>query len=190
MPRAPFHASPFRHAAILVVDGIGEIATAWLGRGTPDGLEELEQVAYPHSIGMLWERVAVYLGFTEFDACKVMGLAAFGNPLVSPPSTIVSSVWWIISADRAAGCVTVSDRSESARGYAPAMCGAWSRSSGQGAPAMSRPSFRGSRTSPPVSNDAPRKRSWLSHDAWRRRQESAISCTPAGSPLIAWPMLG
>ncbi len=29
---------------------------------------------------MLWERVAVYLGFTEFDACKVMGLAAFGNP--------------------------------------------------------------------------------------------------------------
>jgi carbamoyltransferase len=28
---------------------------------------------------MLWERVAVYLGFTEFDACKVMGLAAYGD---------------------------------------------------------------------------------------------------------------
>ena len=35
-----FYASPFPHAAILVVDGIGETSTAWLGRGTPDGLEE------------------------------------------------------------------------------------------------------------------------------------------------------
>ena len=38
-----------------------------------------EEIPYPHSIGMLWERVAVYLGFTEFDACKVMGLAAYGD---------------------------------------------------------------------------------------------------------------
>jgi carbamoyltransferase len=75
-----FYASPFRRAAVLVVDGIGETATAWLGRGSPDGIEPIEEVAYPHSIGMLWERVALYLGFTEFDACKVMGLAAYGNP--------------------------------------------------------------------------------------------------------------
>jgi len=75
-----FHASPFRRAAVLVVDGIGETSTAWLGRGSPEGLEEVEGIAYPHSIGMLWERVAVYLGFTEFDACKVMGLAAYGDP--------------------------------------------------------------------------------------------------------------
>ena len=39
----------------------------------------LEEISYPHSIGMLWERIAVYLGFTEFDACKIMGLAAFGD---------------------------------------------------------------------------------------------------------------
>jgi len=75
-----FHASPFPRAAILVVDGIGETSTAWLGRGTPEGLEMVEELAYPQSIGMLWERVAVYLGFTEFDACKVMGLAAYGDP--------------------------------------------------------------------------------------------------------------
>ena len=75
-----FHASPFRQAAILVVDGIGETATVWLGRGSATGIEEIEEIAYPQSIGMLWERVAVYLGFTEFDACKVMGLAAYGNP--------------------------------------------------------------------------------------------------------------
>jgi carbamoyltransferase len=75
-----FYASPFPSAAILVIDGIGEESTAWLGRGTGEGLELFEEVPYPHSIGMLWERVAVYLGFTEFDACKVMGLAAYGHP--------------------------------------------------------------------------------------------------------------
>jgi carbamoyltransferase len=75
-----FYTSPFERAAILVVDGIGETATTWLGRGSPEGLEPVEEIEYPHSIGMLWERVAVYLGFTEFDACKVMGLAALGDP--------------------------------------------------------------------------------------------------------------
>ncbi len=75
-----FYASPFSHAAVTVVDGIGEASTAWLGRGSPHGLEQIEELPYPHSIGMLWERVAVYLGFTEFDACKVMGLAAYGDP--------------------------------------------------------------------------------------------------------------
>jgi len=75
-----FFCSPFERAALLVIDGIGESATAWLGRGTQAGLEELEEIPYPHSIGLLWERVAVYLGFTEYDACKIMGLAAYGDP--------------------------------------------------------------------------------------------------------------
>ncbi len=74
-----FYASPFENAAVMVVDGIGEDSTAWLGEGTAGGLQVLEEIAYPHSIGMLWERVAVYLGFTEFDACKIMGLAAYGD---------------------------------------------------------------------------------------------------------------
>jgi len=75
-----FHASGLQSAAILVVDGIGESATTWLGRGGHAGLEMIEEIPYPHSIGMLWERVAVYLGFSEYDAAKVMGLAAFGDP--------------------------------------------------------------------------------------------------------------
>ena len=29
---------------------------------------------------MLWERMAVYFGFGEYEAAKVMGLAAFGDP--------------------------------------------------------------------------------------------------------------
>ena len=75
-----YHASGLKSAAVLVVDGIGESATTWLGRGNQAGLEMIEEVPYPHSIGMLWERMAVYLGFGEYDAAKVMGLAALGNP--------------------------------------------------------------------------------------------------------------
>ena len=74
------NSSPFDQAAVLIVDGIGESATAWLGRGSRQALEPLEQIPYPHSIGMLWERVAVYLGFSEYDACKIMALGARGDP--------------------------------------------------------------------------------------------------------------
>ncbi|MBI3892844.1 MAG: carbamoyltransferase [Candidatus Wallbacteria bacterium] len=75
-----FYPSPFDEAAVMVADGIGENSTMWLGRGTSTGLERLEEIPYPHSLGMLWERIAAYLGFTEFDAPKVMGLAAYGDP--------------------------------------------------------------------------------------------------------------
>ena len=74
------HASGLPSAALLVVDGIGESATTWLGRGSQAGPEMLEEIPYPHSIGMLWERTAEYLGFGEYGAAKVMGLAAFGDP--------------------------------------------------------------------------------------------------------------
>lgn len=87
-----FYPSPFERAAVLVLDGIGEWATSWLGRGgkaaEPGGegpaatrrLSPLARDAYPHSIGLLWERVALHLGFSEYDAAKVMGLAALGDP--------------------------------------------------------------------------------------------------------------
>ncbi|MDB5385694.1 MAG: hypothetical protein JWM11_1340 [Planctomycetaceae bacterium] len=75
-----FFCSPFDHAALLVVDGIGEDSTAWLGCGTSAGIQTIEEIPYPQSIGLLWERIAVYLGFTEYDACKVMGLSAYGDP--------------------------------------------------------------------------------------------------------------
>jgi len=74
-----YHAGPFADAAVLVADGIGEMATTWLGRGRAGALEVIEEVPYPNSIGMIWERLAVYLGLSEYDAGKAMGLAAFGN---------------------------------------------------------------------------------------------------------------
>lgn len=74
-----FFTSSFQKAAVLVLDGIGEDATGWLGCGVGSRLRRLETIEYPHSLGLLWERFAVFLGFDEYAAGKVMALAAYGK---------------------------------------------------------------------------------------------------------------
>ncbi len=75
-----FYASPFQEAAILVVDGIGETSTTSFFSGKNNKLKCLQEVPYPASLGFLWESVSHLLGFSVYDAAKVMGLAAYGNP--------------------------------------------------------------------------------------------------------------
>src|SRR5262249_51241216 len=48
--------------------------------GTGTRLRLLQGVPSPHSIGFLWELLSMFLGFDIYDACKVMGLAAYGDP--------------------------------------------------------------------------------------------------------------
>ncbi len=74
-----YYASCPKDAAILVADGIGESAATVLFRGANGRLEVLEEIEYPNSLGFLWEKICVFLGFSEYDACKVMGLAAYGD---------------------------------------------------------------------------------------------------------------
>lgn len=76
-----FYASPFREAAGLVIDGIGENDTTTLADCTPAGIEVLRTVDYPHSLGFVWEVITGFLGFQgNLDECKIMGLAAYGKP--------------------------------------------------------------------------------------------------------------
>lgn len=76
-----FHASPFTHAAVLTLDGRGELATTTYNIGAGNRLERLGQVNYPHSLGLLYEQVTEYLGFLpSSDEYKVMALASFGKP--------------------------------------------------------------------------------------------------------------
>jgi len=75
-----YFVSPFDEAAILVVDGIGEIESTTLYKGEGNKIKRLKSINYPHSLGFLWEKLSKFLGFTEYDACKVMGLASYGNP--------------------------------------------------------------------------------------------------------------
>jgi carbamoyltransferase len=72
--------SGFDRAAILTIDGIGETAGSSLAKATGHHIQTVETFEYPHSIGFLWEVFSGYLGFSHYDASKVMGLAAYGNP--------------------------------------------------------------------------------------------------------------
>jgi carbamoyltransferase len=76
-----YYASSFPEAAVLAVDALGDDAySTRLYRGVGDKLEHLQSVRYPASLGYLWELLSVYLGFGVYDAAKVMGLAAYGDP--------------------------------------------------------------------------------------------------------------
>ncbi|HLG84342.1 MAG TPA: carbamoyltransferase C-terminal domain-containing protein [Bradyrhizobium sp.] len=72
--------SGFDRAAILTIDGIGETAGSTLAKAAGNRIESVEIFDYPHSLGFLWEIMSGYLGFSNYDASKVMGLAAYGNP--------------------------------------------------------------------------------------------------------------
>jgi carbamoyltransferase len=74
--------SGFDRAAILTLDGIGESAGSSLAKGVGTRIQSIETFEYPHSIGFMWEEFSAYLGFSNYDASKVMGLAAYGNPEV------------------------------------------------------------------------------------------------------------
>lgn len=78
--------SGFDRAAILTIDGIGEVAGSTLAKAVGTRIQSLETFDYPHSLGFLWEALSGYLGFSQYDASKVMGLAAYGNPEVFRPA--------------------------------------------------------------------------------------------------------
>jgi carbamoyltransferase len=76
-----FLCSPFDDAAIITVDGVGEWATTSIYHGTGSRIELLQELHFPHSIGLLYSALTAYLGFEVNEGeYKVMGLAAYGQP--------------------------------------------------------------------------------------------------------------
>ena len=76
-----FLVSPFREAALLTVDGVGEWSTATYGRGKDADIDLFREIRFPHSLGLLYTAVTSYLGFKVNSAeYKVMGLAPYGTP--------------------------------------------------------------------------------------------------------------
>ncbi len=75
-----YYPSPFESAAILILDGAGEKASARIYHAQGTKFRILLQINYPHSIGRFYGWMTDYLGFQiECDEGKVMGLAPFGN---------------------------------------------------------------------------------------------------------------
>jgi carbamoyltransferase len=76
-----FYPSPFREAAVLTMDGVGEWATTSIAKGDGAGLEILREIHFPHSLGLLYSAFTYYTGFkVNSGEYKVMGLAPYGEP--------------------------------------------------------------------------------------------------------------
>src|SRR4051812_48950954 len=77
-----FYPSPFKEAAVLTLDGRGELASTSYFVGNGNSLEKIGEVCMPHSLGMLYEKMTTYLGFLHSsDEYKVMALASYGKPV-------------------------------------------------------------------------------------------------------------
>lgn len=78
---AAFFPSPFRDAAILTVDGVGEWATATRGSGHGRHLSIDDEIMYPSSLGLLYSAFTEYCGFrADGGEGELMGLAPYGEP--------------------------------------------------------------------------------------------------------------
>ncbi|MCQ9206640.1 MAG: carbamoyltransferase [Omnitrophica bacterium] len=76
-----FFPSPFKEAAILTVDGVGEWATASFGVGSGNSIMLKKEIRFPHSLGLLYSAFTYYTGFrVNSGEYKVMGLAPYGKP--------------------------------------------------------------------------------------------------------------
>lgn len=76
-----FFPSPFKEAAVLTMDGVGEWATTSLAIGRGSTLEVLKEIHFPHSLGLLYSAFTYYTGFkVNSGEYKLMGLAPYGEP--------------------------------------------------------------------------------------------------------------
>jgi len=84
-----FFASPFRDAAVMTIDGVGEWTTTTLGKASSywegeEGANDISLFAeqrFPQSLGLLYSAFTAYLGFhVNNGEYKVMGMAPYGEP--------------------------------------------------------------------------------------------------------------
>ncbi len=76
-----FYPSPFEEAAFLTIDGVGEWTTTSYGFGKGKDLRILDEIHFPHSLGLLYSAFTYFTGFrVNSGEYKVMGLAPYGEP--------------------------------------------------------------------------------------------------------------
>ena len=76
-----FFPSPFKQAAVLTIDGVGEWATTSWGVGHDRTINLMAELRFPHSLGLLYSAFTYFTGFkVNSGEYKVMGLAPYGKP--------------------------------------------------------------------------------------------------------------
>jgi carbamoyltransferase len=77
-----FFPSPFEKSAILTMDGVGEWATTTISVGSQNNIKFLNEIKFPHSIGLLYSAFTYFTGFkVNSGEYKLMGLAPYGKPI-------------------------------------------------------------------------------------------------------------
>ena len=77
-----FYPSPFQEAAVLTLDGVGEWATGSIAYGQDHRLDMLQEMRFPHSLGLLYSAFTYFTGFrVNSGEYKLMGLAPYGEPV-------------------------------------------------------------------------------------------------------------
>ncbi len=75
-----FFASPYKEAAILTIDGVGEWNTTTIAHGSENDITFKRHINFPHSVGLLYSSFTYFLGFkVNSGEYKLMGLAPYGN---------------------------------------------------------------------------------------------------------------
>ena len=102
-----YFASPFKDAAILTVDGVGEWTTTTLGTGKSTlgedlerepSIELFEEQRFPHSLGLLYSTFTAWLGFRVNNGeYKVMGMSPYGT------ARYMDKIQKVVSADSTSG---------------------------------------------------------------------------------------
>jgi carbamoyltransferase len=60
---ASYFTSPYKEAAVVIIDGVGEWATTSLWHAQANQLTLEKQIDFPHSIGLFYATITSYLGF-------------------------------------------------------------------------------------------------------------------------------
>lgn len=81
---AAFYGSGMPESLVLSLDATGDGACGMLAHATREGgINILETIPTNRSIGFFYTMMTYYLGFSDGDEYKVMGLAPYGEPNVS-----------------------------------------------------------------------------------------------------------
>ncbi|MDF0643334.1 MAG: carbamoyltransferase C-terminal domain-containing protein [Nitrospira sp.] len=73
--------SPFKEAAVLIVDGASESHTTTFARADERTIDVLGRIPIPDSLGQFYAAMTAYLGFVpDQDEYIVMGMAGYGKP--------------------------------------------------------------------------------------------------------------
>ncbi len=76
-----FFPSPFKEAAILTMDGVGEWTTTSVSIGKNNKIDIIKEINFPHSLGLLYSAFTYFCGFkVNSGEYKLMGLAPYGIP--------------------------------------------------------------------------------------------------------------